>query len=173
MALTQGLPTLCGLVLVAYAFKFALLAGINQGCITSLFSIVGVYVSIIFYFKFNEVISISKIVGIIMMIPCILLLTLDPKDEADLALIAETQMQDLTEQQMKFYGFIAILFGLAAPSFWTIKIFFVRLIAEENSFTINDLVIDNQFFLNLPAIIILIGYFATGHPFVLHEFIEG
>ena len=71
--------------MVAYAFKFALLADMNQGCIPSLFSVTGIYVAVIFYFKFNEVISVSKIIGIVMMIPCVVLLSLDPKevDEAE------------------------------------------------------------------------------------------
>ena len=85
IALTQGLPSLGGLTLVAYAFKFAKLADMNQGCITSLFSVTGIYISIIFYLKFKEVISVSKIIGILMMVPCVVILSLDPKevDEAE------------------------------------------------------------------------------------------
>lgn len=61
----------------------------NQGCITSLFSVTGIYISIIFYLKFKEVISISKIIGILMMVPCVVILSLDPK-EVDEAQAAES-----------------------------------------------------------------------------------
>ena len=68
-----------GLVLVCYAFKFALMAEMNQGCIPSLFTVTSFYIAILFYFKFGEVISCCKILGIAMMIPCVILLSIDKK----------------------------------------------------------------------------------------------
>ena len=76
----QALPSCGGLVFVAYSFKFALYADMNQGSIPSLFTLASIYVSIIFYFKFNEVISKPKILGILLMIPCVVILSLDKKD---------------------------------------------------------------------------------------------
>ena len=73
---------LMGMIFVAYAFKFAAIAGLNQGCIVCLFSITTIYISILFYFKFNEAISWCKIAGIFLMIGCILTLSLTPKEEA-------------------------------------------------------------------------------------------
>ena len=75
--------SLSGLILIAYAFKFALLAKINQGCIPSLFSTTAIYIAVLFYCKFGEKISISKIFGIILMIPCIILLSIDNKEDKD------------------------------------------------------------------------------------------
>ena len=75
----QAIPSLGGLILVTYAFKFALLAEMNQGCIPSLFALAGIYISVLFYFAFNEVISLSKIFGILLMIPCVTLLSLASK----------------------------------------------------------------------------------------------
>ena len=75
------MPSLGGLILVTYAFKFALLAEMNQGCIPSLFALAGIYISILFYLAFNEVISLSKIFGILLMIPCVTLLSLATKTE--------------------------------------------------------------------------------------------
>ena len=46
----------------------------------SLYSILGIYVAIIFYCKFNDAISVSKIIEILMMIPCMILLSMDPKE---------------------------------------------------------------------------------------------
>ena len=70
-----------GLCFVAYAFKFAKLAEMNQGCIPSLFAVTSIYIAVLFYFKFGEVISPTKIVGMALMIPAVIVLSLDPKEE--------------------------------------------------------------------------------------------
>ena len=57
----QAMTSLAGLCLVAYAFKFAKMAGINQGCIPVLFSMTIIYVSVLFYYCFQESISVSKV----------------------------------------------------------------------------------------------------------------
>ena len=74
------MTSLAGLCFVAYAFKYAKLAEMNQGCIPSLFTVNSIYVSTLFYFKFNEKITISQIIGIFLMIPCVILLSLDKKE---------------------------------------------------------------------------------------------
>lgn len=79
VTLTQALPSLTGNFCVAYAFKFALDAEMNQGCIPSLFCVMSIYVGVLFYFAFDERISSTKILGILMMVPCVLLLSLDKK----------------------------------------------------------------------------------------------
>ena len=43
--------------LTTYAFKFALLAEMNQGCIPSLFTLTSIYIAVLFYFKFNEILT--------------------------------------------------------------------------------------------------------------------
>ena len=65
-----------GLVLVAYCFKYAKLAGINQGCLPCIFSLATIYICILFYFKFNEHISCIKVFGTLLMIPCIAFISL-------------------------------------------------------------------------------------------------
>lgn len=90
---TQALTALAGLVFVAYAFKFAKLAEMNQGCIPSLFTVVSIYIATLFYFKFNEKITIAQIVGIILMLPCVVLLSIDKKEEGD-------STHDLTLKEM-------------------------------------------------------------------------
>ena len=79
VVLTQALPCNCALILVAYAFKFALYAEMNQGCIPSLFSVTGIYIAVLFYFMFKEVLSCSHIFGIALMVPCVICLALDKK----------------------------------------------------------------------------------------------
>ena len=79
------MTALAGLVLVAYCFKFAKMAGINQGCLPCIFSMTIFYISVLFYFKFNESISAIKIFGTILMIPCIALISLGgiPTEDED------------------------------------------------------------------------------------------
>ncbi len=66
-------------MLVSYAFKFALMAQMNQGSIPGLFSVTSIYISILFFIVFGEVISCAKIMGILMMMPCVILLSIDKK----------------------------------------------------------------------------------------------
>lgn len=79
MALTQSLTQFLSVFLVLYAFKFALMADMNQGCVPSIFAVNGIYTAIVFYFSFGEKISISKIIGIFFVALCIILLTFDKK----------------------------------------------------------------------------------------------
>ena len=72
--LSRASTQFIGLVCIAYCFKYAELAGINQGCVTSIFSMMIFYVSVLFYFVYNERISRSKVLGIALMFPCVLLL---------------------------------------------------------------------------------------------------
>ena len=76
----QAMTSLAGLILVAYCFKFARMASINQGCLPCIFSMTIFYVSVLFYFKFNEHISAMKIFGTLLMIPCIVFLSLGASD---------------------------------------------------------------------------------------------
>jgi uncharacterized membrane protein len=69
--LTQALPNIIGLLWVTYAFKFALLAQINQGCVVSMFSMTSVYIALIFYLQFGETFSRSKLIGLLLMTACI------------------------------------------------------------------------------------------------------
>lgn len=75
--------SLTGLVLVAYAFKFAKLAEMNQGCIPSLFTVTGIYVAIVFYFKFDEKLAKPQILGIGLMTACVVVLSMDKKVEGE------------------------------------------------------------------------------------------
>ena len=105
--------------MVAYAFKFAKMAEINQGSIPSLFTITSIYISIVFYFKFNEMISCSQIVGIGLMIPCVFLISCAAKT-------AEVSDSDYTADEMRIYGLYAILCALLAPIFWTLRSVYTR-----------------------------------------------
>ena len=139
-------------MLVAYAFKFALKAEMNQGCIPSLFSVTSIYISILFYFSFNEVISVSKIIGTGMVISCVVLLSMDPKEAT---LDSETD-QSYSVKQMKLFGILAVVFGVLAPSLWTFRTYYSRLTIEKKWFVLYDMSIDSIFFQNIFALVLYI-----------------
>jgi len=71
------IPNLLGLVFISMGFKFAALGDLNQGILPTLTSLAGVYCSILFYFKFNEIISLAQFVGMFLMIVSVVFLGLE------------------------------------------------------------------------------------------------
>ena len=127
----------------------------NQGCIPSLFAVVGIYIAIVFYFCFNEVISVSKIIGLILIILCIVFLAFDEKDEA----VSEL---DYTAKEKQVFGGLAVLCGLTAPLFWTVKGYFLRKSIDAGHFTCTmDLAIDSQICQGVCLTLLFITYCAT------------
>ena len=116
----------------------------NQGTITCLFTMASIYTAIVFYFKFNEALSWSKIAGIGLMICAVVCITLDKKEDGATA----ADGTELTIQEQKIYGLIAVLFGaVLAPTMFTIKSYFGRLAIENNNeFPMFDLGFDQMMF---------------------------
>lgn len=72
-----------GLFLIGIAFKLAFMAQINQGVITVMLGLTSVFTGIIFYFKFGEVLSFVKIVGMLLMIGAGVFLSIDDKEDEE------------------------------------------------------------------------------------------
>ena len=117
------------------------MADINQGCIPILFSFAGIYCSIIFYFKFGEVLSWSKIFGLILMIISVVMLSLASTQDKPLEEDEETESL-FTDDHTATFGFLAILFGMLAPVCFTTKAVFLRLCESKYKFKIWDFGID-------------------------------
>ena len=103
-----------------------------------MFAIVGIYIAILFYFCFDERISFSKIMGLVLIIACIAFLAFDPK---------EASMEDgemLTARQKTIFGLFAVVCALIAPLFWTYKGYYLRKAIDAGSFTSTlDLAVDS------------------------------
>lgn len=109
----------------------------NQGCIPSLFAVTGIYVAVCFYFCFNEVISVSKVIGLVLIIVCIVFLAFEKKEEA-------VNEFEYSAQEKRFFGGLAVLCGVVAPLFWTVKGYFLRKSIDARDFTCTkDLAIDS------------------------------
>ena len=68
------------------------------------------------------------------MMPCVLLLSLDKK--------VASEDFGLTDDELNYYGNLAVLMGLLAPVSWTFRTYFTRRIINDKSYVINDLAID-------------------------------
>ena len=103
-----GLRTAINLMIqtsIILGFKFATLAGMNQGVITSLFSMYCVFTSVISFFLFGESLKPKFVAGISMMIACVVLVSY-PKG-VSLGEAITGRNEDHT---------LAISFGLLAPT---------------------------------------------------------
>jgi hypothetical protein len=57
--LGNSLPNMAGLMVLCTAMKYAAMGGVNQGIIPTLMSLGGVYSGVLFYFAFNEIVSVA------------------------------------------------------------------------------------------------------------------
>lgn len=142
--LSQAMTSLAGLTLVAYCFKFAKMAGINQGVLPCIFSITTFYVSLLFYLKFNEKLSCLKIIGMILMLPCIGLIAFS--GDAPNVNVEDAESETYSNKKMQFFAILSVIFALIAPFFWTTKMLFLRLSEDRYKFNLFDLSIDCQIY---------------------------
>ena len=172
----QAMTSLAGLILVAYCFKFALMAGINQGCLPCIFNMTIFYVSVLFYFKFGEKISPMKIFGTLLMIPCIVFLSLGAGpggeiiDESSSEAGEETIVY--TDAQKNLYAIISVAFAMSAPFFWTTKMLYLRQSEDRFGFNLFDIAIDAQIYMNIVATGLYVAYIMQ-NEFRVNEFVEG
>lgn len=123
----------------------------NQGTIPSLFTAGSFYTSILFYLAFREVISVSKIIGICLMVPCVVLISLDPKEET----ISDS---GLTPSEMHRYGILAILMAVTAPVCWTFKSYCARKAFKKDEYVPVDLSLDQMFFASAFSMVTFVIY---------------
>ena len=63
----SALTNLAFIIIMTYAWNFALQAGLNQGVITTLMNFLSIFDCVIFYFAFGEKISKLHLVGVAFM----------------------------------------------------------------------------------------------------------
>lgn len=143
-----AMPSLAALILVAYCFKYAKMAGINQGCMPCIFTAQIFYVSLLFYCKFGEKISKVKLLGTVLMVPCIIFISLGGRSSHDSASSAKDE--DVSEGEtiadgpvsLEQIALISIAFALIAPVLWTVMAFYSRVAEPCFNFNLFDLAID-------------------------------
>ena len=133
------------------------MAGLNPGSITTLFSLTSIYVAILFYFCFDEKLSPAKIAGIILIFFSAVILAYDNKSsriESD----EVGKYSDITVEQMKDYGLLAIFMAFCGPFFWTFRSYNAKVAITSENFEPDDLAIDCNFFVGIGQCAVLIGY---------------
>lgn len=116
--LGNGLTNLVNLSALTFAYQYALLAGINQGVILTLNSLASVYNIFIFYFMFKERVNKIQITGILLMLGCVCLLSLNGG--------SRKATGDGGGVDQRYYAFLSILSGMVSPLALSIKHIFIR-----------------------------------------------
>jgi drug/metabolite transporter (DMT)-like permease len=62
-------------ILIIFTFRYALLSGLNQGVMTSMFSLTSIYVALISYWLWDEKLHIFHLYGMIFLVACALLIS--------------------------------------------------------------------------------------------------
>ena len=150
---TQAFPLMCTLVFLIYSFKFAMLAGLNPGSITTLFSLTSIYVGILFYICFDEALTKPKIAGIVLIFACAVILAFDDKSADN-----EVGESTLTVDEMRDYGFLAILMAFCGPIFWTFRSYHAKKALIAEAFIPDDLAVDCNFFVGIGQCAVLLSF---------------
>lgn len=156
------MPSNLGLISVTYAYKFALLSGLNQACITSLFSVTGFYVAILFYCVFKETISLVKFVGMLFLGSSVVILALSTQKSDDISSTfsintptapLETTPESAETDNVVFYTAMALGLALTAPLFWTIRAYMIRISSSKPfNYNVVQLSNDSMVLSNLPLL---------------------
>lgn len=78
----DGVITFFTGVMIIIAFRFALYGKLNQGVISSLFSITSIYLATLAWLFFNEQLRIFHFIGMLFMIACALLIVFSRSSNA-------------------------------------------------------------------------------------------
>lgn len=137
------IPNLLGLISISMAFTYAGMSGLNQGILPTMLSLAGVYCGILFYFTFSEAPTVTQIIGMVLMIGAVVLIGLEGAQAGErlptsnIAQVNQFQnaaskgttmpeyMKYTKEERVK-YAIIAVVWGLLAPVFFTMKAYAIR-----------------------------------------------
>ena len=116
---------------LTYAWEFAKLGGMNQGVISTLVSFASVFNIIAFYFLYNEKISCTQFMGVLLLIGCAMCLVFEAGSkksevsEVDMEIDGEI-VEDSNGLSERTNAFFAILCGFLGPILMSTKHAFIR-----------------------------------------------
>ncbi|CDW81466.1 UNKNOWN [Stylonychia lemnae] len=117
--LGNGLTNLFNLVTITMAFKYAKLANMNQGIVSTLNTLTSVYNLFIFYFGFGERVTIIQFIGMLVMLSCIAFVSISTRQE-----IPENSPQSY--EDLQYNAGISLIYAFLSPLCLSIKHIFVR-----------------------------------------------
>ena len=118
--------------LVIISFKYALYAGINQGVITTIFTLSAIYVAFISWFMFNEKLNKFHIIGMLLLIGCTILIVFSKKPDASKTLkIYNQEVQEVSP-------LYSVGFALITTILYSFRTIYVKLFVKELHFNSFD-----------------------------------
>eukprot|EP00347_Sterkiella_histriomuscorum_P014658 403360042 len=151
--LGNGLSNFTNLMTITFAFQYAGMAGMNQGVVTTLNTLTSVYNVIIFYFGFNERVTVIQLVGMLTMMTCVGFISVSSQQAS-----TDSSLTDQDLQQRQYYGYISILFALLSPLSLSVKHIFIRKFKKQ--YDSWDVSIDGLIFEYQIYLLIAIYYFS-------------
>ena len=127
----NGLTNLVNLTALTYAYKYAMIAGINQGVILTLNSVAVLYNVIIFYLLFKEKVNAIQLTGIAFMLSCVALLSINGTTK---------ESDNVDGVDKRYYAFLSIACGLISPMALSTKHIVIR--SYKKSYNTWDMAID-------------------------------
>ena len=117
---------------VIVSFKYAMYAGINQGVITTIFTLSAIYVALISWFMFNEKLNRFHIIGMLLLIGCTILIVFSKSPDASKTL----KVYDQEVQQES--PLPAVLFALLTTVLYSFRTIYVKLFVQKLKFNTFD-----------------------------------
>jgi len=152
--------------LFTYAYKFAKLAGLNQGIVPILTLFASFFNSAIFYFVFGEKISLPKALGMVFAISCALLLMIESTSKKGETFVDESGV----EQSKEIYAFYCLGLAMLVPVGYSLKHFLVR--RFQKSYNYYYLPIDSSIFENL-TLVVFFGIYLQDNEVSTGDFFLG
>ena len=103
--------------LFTYAFKYAKLGGLNQGTVPVMTTFAVIINSVVFYFKFGETFSCSKIIGMMIIISSVIFLSIDTSQNDKISEDGESEA---------YYATIALILAFIVPFQFSLKHYLIR-----------------------------------------------
>jgi len=119
--------------LVIISFKYALYAGINQGAITTIFTLSSIYVAIISWFLFNEKLNKFHIIGMLLLIVCTVMIVFSKRDAG-----VKKKLTFYDEEVMEVSSFVPVSFALITTFLYSIRTIYVKLFVRKLKFNSFD-----------------------------------
>ena len=118
--------------LVIISFKYALYAGINQGVITTIFTLSAIYVAIISWFVFNEKLNKFHVIGMLLLIGCTILIVFSKStDHAKTLKVYNDEVQEVST-------LLPVGFALITTFLYSFRTIYVKLFVKELHFNSFD-----------------------------------
>lgn len=122
--ISRGIIQVATFFAVFLTMEFAFKAGVNQGIIASLFSTSIVFSSILFYFLYEEKLSIRHLIGLALMLTAVVLISIGKPSSSSLT--EGSSVSTELEAEQAYYLVLAIIFALICGLILTINAVIMR-----------------------------------------------